>query len=421
MEFKRSISALLPHFKNKLLVISGPRQAGKTHLVQRFLQPQLQLNLDLAEDRLRFKKLYQFLTDWYQTHYGPIPPSSKELPNKPIVFIDEIQKSKGWRNTLKGTYDKTQHFLDFVASGSSAFELRRQDTRGESLAGRAVWLQLFPLSFREYLSSVAPELKLPPAWRGVGGLAQQAKTLAPLAKQLRTHWNNFVHFGSFPENLLRQDEVFLQQWLSSYQTALLDRDLRDLGTGKDVERVYQVYQLLLEGLGSTFSLKSLAQTLQVSPNTIKSDIAAIRQVLMGFELPVSVLSKHKQIRKEKKFYPMDFCFVEAHNVGARFESTLACLLFRGLHRELSGFKPHLELGFYRDYQQHEVDFIIRSKQRIHTAIECKQKAKSPKKIFECIQQFSPEACILAVDVPEQCQVTEGVWVLSVELIAACLE
>src|SRR3990167_8599834 len=108
---------------------------------------------------------------------------------------------------------------------------------------------------------------------------------------------------------------------------MLDRDLKDLHLGKDVERIWQVYQLLLEGLGSTYSLRSLPETLQVSPNTIKNDLLALRQVLWGFELPVCVVSKAKQIRKEKKFYPIDFSFVNYTSDfegGARFETQVAC-------------------------------------------------------------------------------------------------
>ena len=56
--------------------------------------------------------------------------------------------------------------------------------------------------------------------------------------------------------------MFYRQWLDYYLSAMLDRDLKDLHVAKDVERVYQGFQLLIEGMGSTYSLRNLAQTLR---------------------------------------------------------------------------------------------------------------------------------------------------------------
>lgn len=422
MQFKRYLAAQLPIFRDKLIFISGPRQSGKTFLVEHVLQPDLELNMDVSSDRLRFKKMPEEIIAWYERERGAFPKKENSRP-KPLVFIDEIQKVKGWRNLIKGAYDKTHHAINYVASGSSAFELRRQD-KGDSLAGRAVWLTLFPLSFREYVQSMNPHIPLPSAWKGKGSLVDAIRSLLSHQKSLRILWDDYARYGSYPENLLKRDDAFLKQWLSDYQAAILDRDLKDLNLGKDVERVYQVYELLLEGLGSTYSIRSIAETLGVSPNTIKSDLRALKQVLWGYELAVCQISKAKQIRKEKKFFPSDFCFTHYQPSladGGRFESMVASLLYRGLWSEFSGFLSPFQLGFYRDYQKREVDFIFRDKKNILLAVECKRKAKQVTEGLLYFQRFKPKQSLQVVEEENIFNIVAPITTVSIELFAACLE
>lgn len=279
--------------------------AGKTFIINHDLKPQLLLNMDVAKDRLAFKKCPDVIIDWYKTNFGPLP--HDERTNKPVVFIDEIHKVSGWRDIIKGTFDKTSHAIRFIASGSSAFKLRKQD-KGDSLAGRAIWLNLFPVTFGEYVRTFAEEIQLCKPYKCETSLVESVRENLGHAAKLRALWDDYAEFGSFPENLIQKNKVFYKQWLEDYLSAMLERDMKDLHLAKDVERVYQVFELLLEGLGSTYSLRSIAENLGVSPNTVKSDIQTIKQVLWGFELPVVNVSKAKHIRKEKKFYPMDFCF-----------------------------------------------------------------------------------------------------------------
>lgn len=414
---KRNITNKFKHFEDKLVFIFGPRQSGKTFIVENILKPQLSLNMDIAKDRISFKQFPDFILEWYKNNIVAGQP-------KPMVFIDEIHKVKGWRDIIKGTFDKTHEYISYIATGSSAFQLRKQD-KGDSLAGRAIWLHLFPVSFREYISSFADDILLSDPWRCEGSLIELARKNIQYCKKIRALWDNYVKYGSFAENLVRKDDIFYKQWLEDYLSAMLDRDLKDLHVAKDVERVYQVFQLLLEGLGSTYSLRSIAETLNASPNTIKNDINAIKQVLWGFELPISIVSKARQIRKEKKFYPMDHCFTSYKEPlidGGRFECIVACLLRRSLYSETTGFTAKYSLGFFRDYNQREVDFIIQKGKDIPLAIECKLKTKSDVGNLKMFSKYRPKETILVVEeggVFEK--IGDGIYTISIELLAPCLE
>lgn len=420
MSIKRNISSKLALFKDKLLFVSGPRQVGKTFIINQDLKPQLSLNMDVARDRIAFKKCPDFITDWYKTNFGPL--SQAETSNKPVVFIDEIHKVSGWRNIIKGTFDKTSHAMRFVASGSSAFKLRKQD-KGDSLAGRAIWLNLFPVSFGEYVRTFADDIQLGEPYKCETSLVESARKNLSHAKKLRELWNDYSEFGSFPENLVQKNKIFYKQWLEDYLSAMLERDMKDLHLAKDVERVYQVFELLLEGMGSTYSLRSIAENLSVSPNTVKNDVQTIKQVLWGFELPVALVSKAKQIRKEKKFYPMDFCFTaykEPTIDGARFECMVACLLNRGLYEEISGFTAKYKLGYFRDYNQKETDFVVQKGKELVLAIECKLKTGASN--LRSFQKFKPKESILVVEEPGIFEaVGDNIHAISIELLAPCFE
>jgi predicted AAA+ superfamily ATPase len=108
--------------------------------------------------------------------------------------------------------------------------------------------------------------------------------------------------------------------------------------------------------------------------------------------------------------------------GALFENTVACLLYRGLWPEISGFLPLFKLGFYRDYQQHEVDFVLRNKKSIPIAIECKSKAKhgiGSLSYFE--KHFNPTESLLVVEEENIFEINGKTTTVSIEVFASCLE
>lgn len=414
---KRNIVSKFKHFEDKLVFIYGPRQAGKTFIVENVLKPQMSLNMDVAKDRIAFKQFPDYIISWYKDYI-------RNNSGRPLVFIDEIHKVKGWRDIIKGAFDKTHADISYVATGSSAFQLRRQD-KGDSLAGRAIWLHLFPISFREYVKTFAEDVPLEIPWACEGSLVELARKHVDHGKTLRTLWDQYVKFGSFAENLIRKDDVFYKQWLEDYLAAMLDRDLKDLHVAKDVERVYQVFQLLLEGLGSTYSLRSIAQTLDVSPNTVKNDVLAIKQLIWGFDLPTAAVSKARQIRKEKKFYPIDHCFTSYREPivsGGRFECIAACLLRRGLYRDITGITAKYALGFYRDYNQREVDFVVQKGKEIVLAVECKLKAKAGPGNLNAMSKYKPREMIVLVEEEGVFEkVGDNIYAISIEFLAPCLE
>lgn len=421
MWIPRKIEKDLEKLQHKIIILYGPRQAGKTSVIEHFLKPDLKINLDTPSHRLRFRNLHDFLVDWYERGYGPFPKKQENKKKKPLVFIDEIHKVRGWRNILKGNYDLTRHALRFVCSGSSAFNLRKQD-RGDSLAGRAAWIRLDPPDFAEFFNFHHAKIKLG-SWNPHQSLFDAIKKNLPHQKKLRKIWELYSEYGSYPENLTHEDKYLYRQWLEDYLEALLNRDLKDLNVSKDVDRVHQTFSLLLEGLGSTYSMRSLASTLSTSVATIKSDISALKQVLWGFELNAAQTSRSRQIQREKKFYPGDFCltnYSELLHEGAFFETQVACLLQRFVHQQVELPKDKLQLYYYRDYEKREIDFILKTKNKLRIAIESKRKNKQDNSLSFFTKKFKPEEALLVVEEPGLFSKQGSYWVASIELLASVL-
>src|SRR4030042_2770699 len=114
--------------RKKIVLVSGPRQVGKTTLSRQLLSPHVYLNFDSAPDREMIRGL-----EWDR--------------KAQLVIFDELHKMKYWKSWLKGVYD-TEHIPPAIlVTGSARLDLLRRG--GDSLAGRFFSCRLHPISVRE--------------------------------------------------------------------------------------------------------------------------------------------------------------------------------------------------------------------------------------------------------------------------------
>src|SRR3989338_658449 len=111
---------------NKICIVSGPRQVGKSHLISTLYPHSKTYILDSTKAKIQLKKDFEFF----------------DRNRKPTTyFFDEVHHLSQWRTFLKNIYDNEHTHNKYIASGSSAFELLKKG-QGDSLAGRALWLRL---------------------------------------------------------------------------------------------------------------------------------------------------------------------------------------------------------------------------------------------------------------------------------------
>lgn len=314
-------SDLKSDLNKKMVLLSGPRQVGKTTLAKSISNNLYYLNYDVVKDR----KI--------------ILSQSWDKDSKLIVF-DELHKLKKWKSWLKGVWDDTSRRSNILVTGSARLEIYKKG--GDSLAGRYFNYRLHPLSVKELIEEYAPD-----------------KCVTRLIER-----------GGFPEPFLVKNIEDSFKWRLNH----LDRIVRDDVSA--VEKIYDIRQLellvelLSERVGSPISYQNLSEDLSVSPPTVKRWIEVLESLYVIFCVRPYSKSIKRSIKKEPKVYFYDIARVK-DDIGMRLENLVACHLMKRAHfiTDTKGIKS--ELSYIRNKEKKEVDFITLSNSKPEMMIEVK--------------------------------------------------
>jgi len=294
-----------------MVMITGPRQVGKTTLAKQimaeFKKPQY-LNADAADDRrIILDRGWPLDTD--------------------LLVFDEIHKMKDWKPYLKGVFDTRPENQAVLLSGSARLETFRQT--GESLAGRYFHLRLHPFSVKE-----------------LSGLMPAEDALAKLDRR-----------GGFPEPFLADSEEDAARWRAQYYTDIVREDIFDISRVHEVRDMRLLLELLRSRTGSPLSFSALAEDLQLAPNTVKKYVGILESLYVVFLVRPFHKRIERAILREPKVYFYDTGFVKGDE-GRRLENTCAHALLKHAHylRDVKG--RSVELHYLRTKEGREIDFAL---------------------------------------------------------------
>jgi predicted AAA+ superfamily ATPase len=311
-------SQILGDLSKKMVFVAGPRQVGKTTLAQALL-PSLTRYLNWDDDRDREKIL------------------KKEFPGKRgILVFDEIHKYRGWRNYLKGIFDRLKHHYKILVTGSAKLDMYRFG--GDSLQGRYHFLRMHPLSLAE--------------------LSPHQSTL-----------DDLMNFGGFPEPFYSQNTIDAKRWSLSYRTRLVREDISSLEQVSDLGRIELLFLRLPDLVANPLSINSLREDLQVHHTTVAKWLQIFERLYAIFRVSPFGSTRIKSVKKEQKHYHYDWTLVE--NEGARFENLVACHLLKWVHWNYDTLGQPWELRYFRDPTGREVDFVVVNQNRPILFVECK--------------------------------------------------
>lgn len=318
----------------------GPRQVGKTTLIQQVLTGREHLFLNADDATVR-----GLLTnpDTFKLH--------SIIGKNTIVFLDEVQRLPHVGITLKLITDQFKH-VQLIATGSSALEIRNEIS--EPLTGRKWEYHLYPISWEELETSI--------------GFVEAERQL-----------EHRLIYGMYPDVINHPDKphIVLQQLTESY----LYKDILSLAGIRKPELLERLLKALALQVGSEVSYNELAQLLEVDKSTIMTYIDLLEKSFIIFRLGSFSRNIRNEIKNNRKIYfwdngirnllianlnPLDL----RQDKGALWENFLVAerLKLLAYHHIITN------RFFWRTTQQQEIDYIEERNGGVH-AYEFKWKNK----------------------------------------------
>lgn len=272
------------------------------------------------------------------------------------LTLDEVQREPGVMLALKRAVDAMgtrRRRGQFLVSGSANLLLLRQVA--DSLAGRATYLTLRPLTRRERL--------------GLGSTGRWSALLATDPGDwpaLLEHdaapaadWRDTVLHGGFPEVALHLAPAARADWFDGYVATWLDRDLRDLAVIQDLVDFRRVMQSAASRIGQLANQSAIASDVGRSQVAVRGWLAVLETAYFIARIPAYVPSRAARVAKTPKLFWGDAALGlhmagQREPTGAHFENVVALDLLAW--RDLAPGRP--EILHWRSRSQAEVDFVI---------------------------------------------------------------
>jgi uncharacterized protein len=314
--------------RGKSVVLLGPRQTGKTTLLQR-LGPDVSLNLLRPELRQRYERNPGLLGAELEAR-----PAKSARP-LPLVAVDEVQRVPELVNVAQDLIDR--RVAQFILTGSSARKLRRgRDTNW--LPGRLIPFRLDPLTLDEHTPPAVEERLLD---------------------------------GALPGIVLTPDAASREQDLRAYATLYLEEEVRAEALVRNLGQFSRFLQLAALESGGITHFRGLAQELGLAHTTVAGYYEILEDCLVAERVePLTTSRTRKKLTRSPRFLFFDLGLRRAvAEEGRRLPPSVLGLLFEqfvGLEllRSARRASPSCALRFWRDPDGPEVDWVLATEDRL---------------------------------------------------------
>jgi len=341
----------------KVIIVSGPRQVGKTTLLTEICKEKGEF-LFLNGDDFSVQNL---LKEFTKTKWLSIIGKYK------IIFIDEAQRIPDIGLGVKIIYDQIPE-VKVILSGSSAIDLNSQTK--EPLTGRKWEFHLYPIAWKEWVDKIN-------------------------YINAQSDLENRLIYGMYPDVLTHESDKkeILMELTSSY----LFKDLLEYNGIRNPKILNDLLKALALQLGNEVSYNELSQLLQIDRATVEKYIDLLEKTFVIFKLPALNNNQRNEIKNSRKIYFYDngvrnailqnFTPLSLRNdVGALWENFLISERVKmNAYQKQTVFQ-----AFWRNYHGQEVDYI-ETINGIQNAYEFKWNEKRKSKVPAGFQKNYPES------------------------------
>ena len=335
----------------KIITLIGVRRCGKTSILYHTIN---ELCKTVSKTKILFLNFEDERLELNSNELDLILQSYMELyPEQNLsecyFFFDEIQNITNWEKFIRRVYDTLTKNI-FITGSNSKFLSTEIAT---SLRGRTLSFEVFPLSFKEYLSFKNIEIDF-----------YSSKSLA----YIQNAQNSFLRNGSFPETLFL-DEIYVTQTLQEYFNVLLYKDLAERYNITNTVALKFFLKRIIATATKQISINKIYNELKssgikIGKNTLYDFLEYVQSIYLAFTLQRYDTSLVNKELGEKKIYSIDIGlnnateFKFSDNIGKALENAV----FLELKRKQSDI-------YYYSSSKSECDFLVLEHGKITHAIQ----------------------------------------------------
>jgi uncharacterized protein len=330
---------------NKVVVVAGPRRSGKTFLLFSKLRENTNsLYVDLEHSAFRYithKDFFEIISI-FEEYFGI---------KVEKILIDEVQRIDEWERLVRSLLDS----YEMIISGSSSKLLPKEIAA--SLRGRSLTYLLLPLSFREYLNFKGIEVK------SIVSLSEKIKMIKELEE--------FLDWGGYPEIVIDWDKK--EKILREYFETIFQKDFVERFEIVNTQIARLIFEFIIKNFGGELSTHKIANFVSSMigrnvKNIVYDYVEKLPETFSSFFVEKFEKSVYKRKSFAKKVYICDLgltnLLIGEKNWGKRMENVVFLELLRKTNK-----RPLMEIYYWKDYQQHEIDFVVKERLEINQLIQ----------------------------------------------------
>ena len=346
-----------------IIVLHGARQVGKTSLLY-YLKEDLDKNnkttfyIDLEDSRLR-NILDLGVDEFLKFLKEEVVSLDKQKKEKSFILIDEIQYLADPSSFLKLIADHHKE-IKLIVSGSSSFAIKSKFK--DSLAGRTINFEIFPLSFVEFLTfkdySFSKDL-----------LRNKDLTIKK-QEELSAFYKEYALYGGYPKIVLEPNlelkDKYLQQIIDTY----IKKDIRDLANVRETDKFNKLIEILAGQSGNLLDITELANTCKLAKQTVENYLFILENTYVIKLIKPYYKNIRSELFKKPKVFFYDSGLMQMLWLKQLQKEILGNVFETAIFSDLIKYYGKDNIFYWRTTDKKEIDFILRYK-NIFLPIEVK--------------------------------------------------
>ena len=365
--YQRFLEEKIKSTQLPVVFVNGARQVGKSTLV---------------------KKLFSHTHDYLTLDDPQILSLAKKDPlnfiryAKGPLIIDEVQRCPELLLAIKIIVDEKRLPQQFILTGS--VNVLRLGNVKDSLAGRMAVYTLWPLSQEEILNNKSAFLEN----LLTGQIGKKPLINIDLIENMKK--------GGYPLAILAGDKYHRQEWLGSYLTQILEKDIRDLSNIEGLSEIPNIIGLLASRVGSLLNVSELGRSLQIPHTTLKRYLSLLEMAYLFCPMQPWFKNLGKRLIKSEKSFLIDTALLECvfnkdlESDPLMFGHILENYVAMELVKQLSYKFLQLQLFHYRTISGEVVDFILEATDGSIIGIEVKSSSQFSEKSVKGLSQLKEQ-------------------------------